>query len=133
MKPNAVAVLLLTLALQGCTVTRYAKVRVLSDPALAHVSLVQTGEFLQSTPGTAIVRARFRLWQPRRVTWQLRFRKRDMCDAVVPLTIAGPWQRTRREAEASLDVINVHGLLPQPPCAAASSPLLVAPSHAVLR
>jgi hypothetical protein len=115
---RAAALLLISAALSGCTVTRYAKVRVVSDPDLAYVSVLETGSYVESTPGTGIVRRTFYLWQPRRGTYHFRFRKRDQCDDVVAVNISGIWRRSRAKADAGLEFVAVHGLLGSPPCAA---------------
>ena len=118
----AAVIVALAIAAQACTVTRYAKVRVVSDPDLAHVAVVETGNYVESTPGNGIVRATFWLWQPRRATYQFMFRKRGMCEDIVRVGVAGAWRRTRSEAEASLDPIVIHGLLEAPPCPTAQHP-----------
>jgi hypothetical protein len=116
------AIVVLALASQACTVTRYAKVRVVSDPDLAHVTVVETGNYIDSTPGNGIVRATFWIWQPRRATYHFAFRKRGMCEDTVSVRLAGVWRRTRGAADARLDPVVIHGLLGAPPCASARHP-----------
>lgn len=115
---RAAALLVLSAALSGCTVTRYAKVRVVSDPDLAYVNVIETGSYVESTPGTGIVSRTFYVWQPRRGTYHFRFRKRDRCDDVVPVRISGIWRHTRAEADRGIEFVAVHGLLTSPPCTA---------------
>ncbi len=116
MTHRSAAIVVMAIAAQACTVTRYAKVRVVSDPDLAHVAVVETGNYVQSTPGNGIVRATFWPWQPRRATYRFSFRKRGMCEDTVRVMLGGVWRRTQKEAEASLEPIVVHGLLGASPC-----------------
>jgi hypothetical protein len=112
-------VVALAVAAQACTVTRYAKVRVVSDPDLAYVEVAETGNYVESTPGNGIVRTNFWLWQPRRATYHFTFRKRGMCDDTVRVKMVGIWRRTRGEADGSVEPIVIHGLLGAQPCSKA--------------
>jgi hypothetical protein len=100
----------------GCTSVRYAKLHTLSDPPGAHVSIVETGEYLRTAPDTIVVWERFFILKPRRARYHLLFRNAQGCRDVVEVEIAAGWARTRRAADESLTFRTVHGLLKETAC-----------------
>jgi hypothetical protein len=105
----------------GCT-TRYAKIRLLSQPDLADVRVVENGEYLGTTPNMVVVRGSFSVLPPFRLRYTFRFEKAGHCDEDQRVKIDGIWRATRQQAENGAEFFTVGGVLNHPPCATARRP-----------
>lgn len=116
MTARAVIVVLVSLAVNACA-TRYATLRIVSDPPGAYVDVMDTHEHVGQTPDHTVVAKRFRVFQRRRVAYRLRFRSSGRCEDIVETVIAPEnWYRTRTDADNGARFTTAAGVLQPLPC-----------------
>jgi hypothetical protein len=112
---HVVPLILVCIVSAGCT-TRYAKVRFLSEPDLARVAVVETGQSLGSTPDSVVIARTFVALSRRRARLSFEFSKVGYCDQIRPVVIEGVWRHSASAAENGAELITVHATLTPAPC-----------------
>jgi len=116
MRARVLILLVVTLVASACA-TRYATLRIVSDPPDAYVDVVETQEQVGQTPDHTVVEKTFRIFQRRRVAYRLRFRSAGRCEDIVQAIIVPEnWYRTRAEAENGARFTTAAGVLQPGPC-----------------